>query len=432
MLEHVGRPILSIFLPEKVINWVLPDWSHLLEQLKSENRLKSFNLYFDILKKDYSQLFYIGILGFALSFFTYKNKKGPAFIASIFLVVFGLHSFVFRDPHTPNYLCYVYPLFLISIASVIYFVFHRLTPYLLSEKLAAKPTIQASLVLLTFLTLFTFSPRDRIDKLITTKYHGVLADKALLHLSYSNWKEMREATKGLIKPGDVVISTSRTACDFYLQRNNTIHFRQRYYDTVLRQYVANKPTMEPNSAESFKDLIEIFKKNRRGWVFADYYFETALTDPRAKDFVIRNMKFHFNLGEEGDVKVFSWDHSIRSKEKNTVVEVVGKAPNKTASPIREFTMKVSNQENYLMEIEAEGIDTKNEAFVLLNKSMRFVFKPAKQKNKFDAHFKRQKYEFTLPANALKDGKNEIQFGYNTKVKDFPRGFAVYNIVFKKA
>lgn len=425
-LEQVVRPVLGVFLPEKVINWVLPNWSSLYEQLRSENGMKSFTVYFNVLKDDYTKLYYLGIAGFVLSWFVFKNRNGAAFMCSVFLLVFGLHSFVFRDPHTPNYLYYVYPLFLISMALTIYWVIYKAIPYLLFRWVKHQRVRTLLLGSLTLVVLGFFTPWKEVKKLITINHHGLSTKKTLVHVDYVNWREIGEIMARKIAPDELVISSSRMPANFYLKRDNTVHFRQRHYDTSQKAYVLNKPDSLPNSAHTLEDLVRTYKKNPKGWFFADYYFDNVMTDPMARAFVIQNMNFHFNVGKEGDVKIFSWNHA-GPKQNNKMVVVLGKGKTKQASRVYDMTIRKTKATEYMLHVETEGINSDKEAYLFLNKKYQLRFVPKAAKAKSDEMSERKVYQFKVKAEWVEEGKNTIQFVYNTTLKDRPKGYAVYNM-----
>lgn len=228
------------------------------------------------------------------------------------------------------------------------------------------------------------------------------------------------------------MSTWPSATNFYLERDNSIWFRQRRYDTKLRKYVNLEPKKDGNSAISVEDIARTISKHKTGWLFADFYFDNVLTDQRARDFVIRNMDYHFNISNEGDIKLFSWDHSRPKKYQNTLLIELGRNDAKLAS--RELNFNLQTLENIndglTLVIEAEGIDNINEAYVTINKANSAVIPIPKQVKKSANIAARRSYEVFIGKSWLKQGKNSLQFAYNKDIKDYPKGFVIYNINFK--
>lgn len=432
LLDKIARPVLGILLPDRIINWVLPDWSYIFTQFKGEEtRFACFKTYFNIVKDDYTILYYLGILGLPASFFLQKARRGAAFMTSMFLVPFLLMSFIFRNPCTPNYLLFIYPLFLISAATGLYFIVSRLVPLIAPQKLTEKKGFSIVLFLVIAGLLLAGSPFGKIKELVTTKEHGQVAPKSLIHVGYVNWKGICKKMKRMIAKEDLVLSTWPGATDWYLKRDNSVWFRQRVYDTKLKQYVYREATGEPNTATSYDDLVNTYNNNKKGWFFADYYFDNVMTDPRAKDFIIRNTNYHFDLGN-GDVQIFSWNHDEPRKFTNTLAIELGKNPARVASQKLNFNLNTSALNSLRIFIEAEGLDRPNEGFIVINdkRTVAFTLQEIGSTGGFK-YFdpRRQYYAFTIAKTDLVNGQNTLQIAYNNQVKDNPRGFVVYNISF---
>ena len=425
LLDYIARPILSILLKEKIVNWVLPDWDFIIQELKlPEKRFRSFMIYFNILKNDYSSVFYLGILGIISSFLFPKKRNEAAYLFSMFVVPFILMSFIFREPATSNYLYYIYPLFLIYIAIFLYFIFKTILPHIFPKSFFQAKWVSSFSLLVIVVFLFIAIPKKEIKALINRKTHGQILKRELFHSSFVNWKELSKQVKPYIKKEDVIISTWPPAMIFYLKRDDAVWFRQRHYDVNQRSYVLNKANKKNISASSLEDLVRTYKNNKTGWVFADYYFDNVLTDPRARDFVIKNMDYHFSLSKNGDIKVFTWDHNRPKHNQNSLVIDLGKNSRKIASKELNFNLQDINAINkgIVLVVEAEGIDTKNEAFVAINGN-HAVFNVTKQQSS------RQTFNIFIQKAWLKQGENKMQFLYNTNIVDFPKGFVIYNIRF---
>ncbi|MDY6801457.1 MAG: glycosyltransferase family 39 protein [Bacteroidota bacterium] len=432
LLDKVARPILGILLPERIINWILPDWSYIIGKLKSSDEaFKSFIVYFNVLKSDFSKVYYLGFLGIITSFFIRGKKQEAIYLFSMFVVPFLLMSFVFRDPSTPNYIYYIYPIFLIYISISIYFIVKYFFKKIFSQNLLSKRSFNHFILLLIILLIIIAIPSKEIKSLITTKEHGQVVKKELFYNRYINWKSVCNQIKPYVNKEDVILSTWPSATNFYLNRNNSVWFRQRVYDTKLKKYVDRKPTNQKNSAYTLQELINTYKENKKGWLFADYYFHNIFTDPKARDFVIKNMDYHFNIDKDGEIKVFSWDHQRKSKYRNSMLIELGRNKRKLASKPLNFTIKSINQiqNSLLIGIDAEGIDKKNEAYVIINKKQYAVFNLHKNKSSIE-NAKRQNFTAVVKKEWLKEGQNTMQFVYNKDVVDYPKGYVIYNVFFK--
>jgi len=425
LLDLIARPILGILLSERIVNWVLPDWSVIYEKFMNPDlRFKSFMIYFNVIKNDYTILYYLGIAGIVTSFLIPKKREAAVFLFSMFLVPLLLMSFVFREPSTPNYLYYIYPIFLIYISIFIYFFFKRIFPFFISKKILRKKWFSNFCLLVIFTGLIISIPKDEIKSLIKNTEHGQVVKKTLFHSSFTNWKVLAKQVSPYVRKQDALISTWPSATNFYFKRDNSIWFRQRRYDVNEKRFVNRESFGTNNSAYTIEDLTKTYQENKTGWVFADFYFDNVLTDPRAKDFVIKNMDYHFNLGKNGDIKVFSWDHNRPKKHQNTLVIDLGKNNKKIASKELNFNLQNINavQKGIMLIVEAEGVDTKNEAYVAINQENHIIFKATKSSS-------RQVYNLFIKKEWLKQGENKMQFLYNTKIIDFPKGYAIYNIRF---
>ncbi|MEE4196256.1 MAG: glycosyltransferase family 39 protein [Bacteroidales bacterium] len=432
LLDKIARPVLGILLPERIINWILPDWSYILEKLKSSDEaFKSFTVYFNVLKHDFSKVYYLGFLGIIASFFIRGKKQEATYLFSMFVVPFLLMSFVFRDPSTPNYIYYIYPIFLIYISIFIYYFIKFFLQKISSPVLLSKKSFNHFILILVLLLIITAIPRKEIKSLITTKEHGQVVKKELFYNRYIDWKSVCNQIKPYVNDEDVVLSTWPSATNFYLNRNNSVWFRQRVYDTKQKKYVNRKPTGRQPSAYTLEELIQTYKENQRGWLFADYYFHNIFTDPRARDFVIKNMDYHFNVANDGEIKVFSWDHQREKKRQNSMLLELGRNERKLASQTLNFTIQSLGQihNNLLVIIDAEGIDQKNEAYVIINKKQYAVFDLHQDQNSVE-NAKRQNFTAKVKKSWLKEGQNVMQFVYNKDVVDYPKGYVIYNVFFK--
>mgnify|MGYP000343419094 CR=1 FL=1 len=416
------RPILTLFLPPKIATWVIPDWDHLSELWKAKP-YKSWNLYLDVLKYDFTYLYFLGAIGFGLSLF--KNTKSGLFLISFFIPILLLMSFIFREPLLPRYLIGIYPIFLIAIAVSADSIFN----FSLGKIFSKRPKLALNLSLLILILL---SPISDCYSLVTEKKHGRVIPKQLSHWNFANWKEPVSRVKKRIKKEDVVLSTNFNGALFYLDLNKEdqlYSFRQRVYDVTSRKYVPRKVSHNNPHAQSLRGVMDLYRNNDRGWLFADYYFENVMTDPKTRQFIIQNLEFHYGLGNEF-IKVFSWDKSRPLKYKNHILEEIGRDGIKNQSLEYGITIPENQKDEVTLFIEAQGLDFTNELFLQINKKTLVKVDPRtgnvykKNKNRWA----RQTFSVTLKRSVFKKGQNSIMFKYNPGVKkEKVKGCVIYRL-----
>ena len=87
-LGDIVSPILLLFLPEKAVTWIIPNWEFIGNMFNDpEKRLNSFNLYNSVLETDLPWLHFIGFAGLILGFFI--RPKSAVFIVSFFVIKQG-------------------------------------------------------------------------------------------------------------------------------------------------------------------------------------------------------------------------------------------------------------------------------------------------------------------------------------------------------
>jgi len=421
-------PFLLKILPERSIGWFIPDWGYIIEKIKSADRFKSFNVYYDVLSNDYMYLYISGLIGFILSFIL--NRKGGIFLISFFVIPFLILSFIFREPYLSHYLFFIYPIFLIAIGCGLYFIVELICNIILKKKY---PTIFKFVYIIVIIIIFINTPKKEIKDLLTTTEHGQVVKKELFNSTFVNWRTPCEKLKQLIKEDEIIFSTWPQASDFYLRTNRSIRFRQVHYDTQKRQYVENEPTDTLNdNASTYKDFLRTFSKHNKGWLLADYYFDNVMTDPRAKQVVIQNMNYIFDFCPESDLKVFYWNRNIpNNQEPKTFVIELGKTKERFVSEELPFTIDLNKGNKLLLRIDAEGIDTDQEAFIIINgKPIQYITKdnPENKQNIIEINPSlRRIFSVYIDKENLSQNENKLQFGYNFEAKDVKKGYVVYNI-----
>lgn len=423
LLGNITRELFLLSFPESVVNFITPDWDRIISFLKDpEKRFITFNIYTGVLKSDYVYLYILGLLGFVLSFFI--NKKSAVFLGSFFIVPFLLMSFVFREPSLPRYLIYIYQLFLIAISVSIYFVLKLLIAMINNTKVQlpfSKGVLNFILLAITLISLSFAVPKEEIKSLITTKTHGRVIKNELSNWVFTNWKQPCKYIKQYLKEDDVVFSTNYGPTAFYLnKKEEDVHwFRQVHYNTTAKKYELDAyDTSGTVSARTFENFLEAYRTHQRGWIITDYYFYNVMTDQRVRDFVIRNCKYHFTFSKEGDIQVFSWDHSNPEPQKSILAEV-GKG-NKLASPEFNITLNgIHNAQSAYFILDCEGIDNNMEAILVVNKK-HSIYIP-QSNSLYRTNVTMQVDKSWLSEN------NTIQFGYNKDTKDVLDGFVIYNV-----
>ncbi len=419
--NDIMRPIIEIFLPGNMASLILPNLDAAFAAAGTTKFYTSFKTYTDVISTDFKTLPILGYLGFVLALF--KNRKTGYFLISSFLVPFLLMSFIFREPCHAKYLTYIYPVFLISAAYSLYFIaFHLLKR--ISKSLNEANTTYLKVCTVGFIVLvFAFMQRKEISKMLQTELHGHVVDKKISEIPFVNWKQPCLFIKEHRQPNDLIMATVQMAPRFYLETDSVIWFRQMHLDGKTKEYVRNLPDGRKRSAYTYEQLVKTYEENPRGWLLADYYFDNALTDQRAKEFVEQNFTFHFDACENGDVKVFSWDKAKPRTYNGAFVIELGKNENQQAS--QAFSMNINKATlppKLNMYFLTQGIDSDMEAFVVINGDKQVAIKPNGRPSQIEGN------EVPVDASYFKDGENKIQFIYNFEDGngDMTTGFVIYN------
>lgn len=259
--------------------------------------------------------------------------------------------------------------------------------------------------------------------MLKTEVHGNVVDKSISEIHFVNWKQPCLFIKDRMQKGDVIMATVQFAPRFYLGLDSVVWFRQMHFDAQKKTYVSNTPDARKLSANTYEQLVKTFNENPRGWLLADYYFDNALTDPRAKQFVEQNFDFHFSACEDGAVKVFSWDKSKPKSYASSFVVEMGKNPNQMASlPMSISINKAGLPANLNLVLLTEGIDSESEAFVLIN-DQQVAIKPNGKASGIGNSI------VTVSSNLFKQGENKIQFAFNGEEGngDVVKGCVIYSL-----
>ncbi len=410
--QEFVRGFLAMFLPSGIVEWVIPKFERIL-QLTKEKPFEVFNIYWGVVKTDYSSLYLLGLLGAVLGVLRFKNAGWYNLL--LFAVPFLLMSFLFREPSLPRYLIYVYPFYLCAIALVfseLVFWFNRYVEHKQARN---------ALLLMLIVSIVAFSPAKSSWAMVTRKAHGQVVPKELSVWYFPDWKFALKKIGPMLKDEDVVLSTMSLYPNFYLNRD-VVFFRQRYYNTKSHAYENLLPDTTTSNASSVEALVRLYSSSKSGWLLADYYFNNVMTDPAARDFVIRNSDLMYSLSNEY-VKVFHWDHSQPRRHVNTMAELLTQAFPATF----EYSINLPDLSGKTVEIilEAEGMRYDNELLVVFNNRAMGV--PLKSSRNQGGG--RQTFVFALPANLVKVGENKVHFAYNTNEYRYNKNakVAVYSL-----
>ncbi|MDR1582749.1 MAG: glycosyltransferase family 39 protein [Prevotellaceae bacterium] len=409
-VQGIFRSFFLLFLPQNVANWVLPNLDRLSELWKTEpyNTLKIYN---DVLKTDYASLYGLGWIGFICTWIRYR-KQG-FYITAMFAVLFLAMSFVFREPSLPRYLIYIYPLFLMAIACSFDTVVH------LIRKIKIK--INSLLAVIVSIVIIGCLPTTKATvQIVTEKKHGQVVPHELSNWFFPDWKMSLKKVQLQVKPDDAIISTMSSYPGFYLKRTDIIQFRQRFYNSTAHQYENFPPDTTTPNAKSLEALQKLFNETERIWLFADYYFTNVMTDPRCRDYIVRNCEFKYDLSNEY-VKVFFRDSNTPPAYQNQIVELL----TRNSPGTMEYSMMLPNPANRKVQmiIEAQGIFFDNELGAVINGQI-FGVPITSQVHEQAGH---QIFLVDIPRGIpLREGENKFQFFCNTNSSRKNLKIAVYN------
>jgi 4-amino-4-deoxy-L-arabinose transferase-like glycosyltransferase len=408
------KSLLMVFLPERIAVWVLPDLTRLAELFATEP-FKSFSIYFNILREDYNLIYITGFAGFIWSWFKYG--KAGIYVSSLLVAIFLLMSFIYREPALPRYLIFVYPFFLIGMAIVC----SELADFCTGKIKAAtgKKIITGTFLLMAVL----LSPVQDSVEMVARREHGRVVPFVFSQWFFPDWRSTLNSADKIIGRDDIVMATITTYPSFYLNRK-TYQFRQKYYNTTTHRYEPLPVDTTKVNAHSLEALEHLYRTHKTGWLFADYYLQGALTDPAARDFIIRNTDFMY-AESNAYVKVFYWNHDVPRRYVNYMAEMLTPAFN--ASQQYSFNVTKTDPRGMRLWIEAEGIHFDNELIIVLNQRQIGVLKRQGE----HASSNRQFYVLDLNANLFKEGGNTIQFVYNTNIRGLKGSkIVVYSMSFK--
>lgn len=421
--NKVMRPMMELFLPANIVTLILPDMKAIMATLAGDKWSVCFDTYLDVLLADFKYVYLLGWAGFVLALM--KNRKTGYFLIASFVVPFFLLSFIFTSTSHAKYISFIYPVFLISAAYSLYFIAFNIVPRISKSYTETNKTYLGICTVVFLILTLSFMQRKEIKEMLVTETHGNVVDKRLAEIHFVNWKQPCEYIRDHMKPNDVVMATVKAAPRYYLNMDNdsVVWFRQMELDGKTKTYKQRKPEARKRSAATYEQFVKTYNENPRGWLLADYYFDNALTDPRAKEFAEQNFTFHFDACDDGAVKVFSWDKSKPKDYQSAFVVELGKNDNQQASqPFTVTINKAGLPPVVYLQLLTQGVDSDNEAYVIINGDKQVAITPNGRPSQIAGN------KVRVDPSIFKEGQNKIQFMYNTEEGngDETKGFVIYN------
>jgi 4-amino-4-deoxy-L-arabinose transferase-like glycosyltransferase len=413
--------LLGILLPKNIVDFQTPNLQRLLD-LFEKKPYEAFNVYWGVIETDMLFLHLIGFVGLILGIIKF-NKHG-LYVAIQFLFTLFLISFVFRDAALPRYLYFIYPFLLIGAATTLWWA----TTWIKS-KLSKKQDKRLSFVnymVLGIIVIILAKPQE--TKAYLSKTHGLLVDRKLSEWFYTNWKESGKYVKQNMKENDVVLSTIPNAQRVYLDIDTAKigWFRQMRYDGLQKKYVQNEPLGKTVSGYTTEEFIATVENHNRGWLIADYYFYNVMTDDKARQYAIENLRYHYNASTDGSVHVFSWDKSNPKEMETPLMIELGKPLGSFRFESSELPFNINKQagvDAYKFVFDVEGLVNEQELVVQINDAQVFYIPKPTEGKGWGTEFS----VLEVPASALVEGQNKMKFVYNSEL-NLPRpGVAIYNV-----
>ncbi len=416
-LNGVIKTILGAFLPERIVTWVVPQWSRVAE-LWNTKPWETFGIYNGALRYDPTILYFPALAGLAAALWL-RPKSGAWLLCSI-AVPFVLMSFLFREPAEPRYMIGVFPYFLIAMAAFFYAAWRYLSQNVFSKM---SNGMRWLLLLLPFVYVLGSVRWAEMKKLVLAEQlYGHVVDMNIATWAFTNWKQPCDFVRRQGKPDDLVMATIPNAVSYYLQNDSVLWFRQSHYDTGQKRYVLNEPDSSARySASSFYNLKRTIESAPRGWLLADYYLDNIFTDDQSRLYIYQNLYFYPEASKDGSVMLFGWDHSKPKPQQQNLVVELGKSYDKLVS--KDYFMSppeaLFQMPKIEMTVRARHVNSGQEAFILFNDKNAVYLPPNKTKDI-------ETMTLTIRPEWLVHGQNKVQIGYNDKLKNDPDlGYELY-------
>lgn len=413
--QKVIKFFLFILFPEGIWNF-LPQIDR-LKELWATKPFDTFNIYLSVVKTDLPYLWIIGLIGLVLGF--YRFRKSALFTFSFLAVLFLLLSFVYREPALPRYIIFIYPFFCIGIAVVFYEIIFQV------NRFAKKPVVRNLFFGVVLIVLFLMTPWKQSLAMVKARSHGYVVPAELANWYFTDWKFPIRKVASHIQPDDVVLSTLVNSMQFYLHRPDIIQFRQLYYNPAVYGYQYSEIDTTTLNANSTAGFAHILNSCNRVWLFADYYFDTVLTDSTARSLAINQMKFEYDMSNEY-VSVFSYDKAKPNTRPAPMFLYIH-----SKNPIAKECQFLKPENNdLLMSLDIEGVQFDNEVLIQLNNTNRVIGVLRQEGDLYkESGDSKSRQVFTIPIgrNELNEGIKSFRIGLNPNGMYKKCRFVVYNI-----
>jgi uncharacterized membrane protein len=165
--QVIMKPVFSKLMPEPMVQLIIPDFKSISSKLTKNGSLFYFNIYKNVLMTDLQYSIYFFIAGL-VALLLYDVKKFMI-IFSFYIIPFLMMSFIFLDPSLPRYHIFIYPLYLITVASSFYY-WPKLLKSWLSNRIKVLYLNWISIAFIVFgLSLILSKAIPNVQKLVTNE-----------------------------------------------------------------------------------------------------------------------------------------------------------------------------------------------------------------------------------------------------------------------
>ncbi len=404
---------------QELLAWAIPDGQH-LKKLYGEAPWYSFSTYSNVLLHDWPYLPIFMILGL-MALYVKKQFTALSFFLCCFVFPFLLLSFIFREPTAARYLIFIYPFYLMLAAYGLYELGILIQQRARRFFNAPKPAIALVISAVLLLPMFPFKNLQSVFKFSFSATNQ--PDSRIIECVFSDWKSTCDALKNHLQPADVVLATLPQIASVYLGRSDVGPFRQLHLDLHQKKYVPNAPdAARKSSAQTTSDLVRTVQTNNRGWLLADFYLESVMTDPAARNFVFQHLHFYPEASVDGSVLLFGWDKATPEPLHQNMILQIGRGDQPFS---RDLTFQVPNEllqkSSIQMRYRTKFVETAGEAALEIN-GFRFPLAVSGQNDDLQS--------ITLPITALRRGQNVFRFSYAAyPAQEQFKGYVLYYLEF---